>query len=352
MKWIWYYAVRAYVNLGLRIFYRKIIVHGVDNIPQNTAVIFAANHQNAFLDALLIACTNKRQSHFLVRGDVFKKRFLGWLLSTLNMMPVYRIRDGWQSLGKNQKTFDRCDKVLSNSGAVVIFPEGNHGAQRRIRTLSKGFTRVAFESLKKNIQQKIYVVPVGLNYSDAQGFRERVSIYYGKPISANSFYVAEDPASATRLKDELAKQMKLLTTHIENPDEYDELISKLNESSPDYIDPYEANRRIAQLKKGEALLPQEPGTKKNSRISVGLYFISTISNYFPMHIWTTARRKIKDPVFIGSLKFVHGIFLFPLFYLAVTLIVYFTTDILAATATLMTLVILSPAMLGHLTTRN
>lgn len=330
MKRLWYYCVRAYVSLGLRFFYKRIIVKDATNIPHDEAVIFVANHQNAFLDAIVIACTNPTYGHFLVRADIFKNSWAIRLLSSLNMMPAYRIRDGWQSLGKNQETFDRCEKILAAKNSVVIFPEGNHGDQRRLRTLSKGFSRVAFECVKKDPLRKINIVPVGLNYTDARSFRGSLCVYYGEPIVANDYFSPDDATSATRLKDEVASRMKKLITHVEDESRYASVVSVLEASNPDYLDPVETNHRIARIEKGESISVVQNQATRKSFVLFTLVLVASIVNAIPLVFWSKLRTTIKDPVFIGSMKFVFGIFVFPIFYLLVSVSVYAFAGVLMA----------------------
>ena len=209
MQRLWYYFLRTYVWIGLHFYFRKIIVRGREDIPTGP-VLFAANHQNAFLDALLIVCFNSHVTYFLTRADIFKKPFVRWLLGTMNMVPIYRVRDGWDSLDENQKTFETCFQIFEKQGAIVIFPEGNHGAQRRVRPLSKGFTRVAFEAINKDPSLTISVVPVGLNFSHHQAFRSCVSIDFGKPLVAINYLKGTIPASAIDLRNDLATSVELI----------------------------------------------------------------------------------------------------------------------------------------------
>ena len=76
------------------LFYRRIFVHGIENIPTDKPVIFAPNHQNALMDPLIILYTTPFQTYFLARADIFKRPMLRKLFTFFKMLPVYRIRDG------------------------------------------------------------------------------------------------------------------------------------------------------------------------------------------------------------------------------------------------------------------
>lgn len=60
-----------YVCLFLRLFYKTIVIEGKDNIPNNSPIIFAPNHQNALMDPLAVLYGSKRQIVFLARADIF-----------------------------------------------------------------------------------------------------------------------------------------------------------------------------------------------------------------------------------------------------------------------------------------
>ena len=45
-----------YVRFSVNHYYRKIIHLGKENIPQDGAIIFAPNHTNTLMDALVVLC--------------------------------------------------------------------------------------------------------------------------------------------------------------------------------------------------------------------------------------------------------------------------------------------------------
>ena len=87
-------------------YFKRIHVHNVENVPKDKPVLLLANHQNALLDALLIATKCGRFSYFLTRAAVFKKSFIGKILKSLQMLPVYRVRDGWSTISNNNAIFE------------------------------------------------------------------------------------------------------------------------------------------------------------------------------------------------------------------------------------------------------
>ena len=99
-----YALVRFWLRVYFRIYFGKVQVFGQEKLPKNAGVLFSPNHQNALIDPLLLAVTLKEPIHFFTRGDIFIKPLKG-ILRRLNLLPVYRIRDGFSSLKKNQNSF-------------------------------------------------------------------------------------------------------------------------------------------------------------------------------------------------------------------------------------------------------
>jgi len=97
--------LRIWVWIAVRMYYRRIKVVGLEKVPKGTPVIFAPNHQYAFMDALVVVIANQKIPYFLVRGDIFKSSIASFLLRSLRMMPVYRQRDKVNVLSKNEDIF-------------------------------------------------------------------------------------------------------------------------------------------------------------------------------------------------------------------------------------------------------
>ncbi len=135
VKTLWWYLIKYIIKSSLFFYTKRIEVSGKEHIPKKGAVLFMVNHPNGLIDPLVVAVNNPRILHFLVRAAVFKKSTVKKLLSTLNLMPIYRIRDGVKELGKNQEIFEACFKILKNQKALMIFPEGSHDRRRTIRPL-------------------------------------------------------------------------------------------------------------------------------------------------------------------------------------------------------------------------
>src|SRR5665811_1721793 len=99
-RWpIFFKILYAYVSVIHRIYYKRITVVGYEKIPVKTPVIFAPNHQNALMDAFAVMFPARKHVVFMARADIFKKPAIAKILNMLQILPIYRIRDGYGELG-------------------------------------------------------------------------------------------------------------------------------------------------------------------------------------------------------------------------------------------------------------
>ncbi|MEZ4795981.1 MAG: lysophospholipid acyltransferase family protein [Flavobacteriaceae bacterium] len=309
MKKLWLHSVRTYLRIGMFFYFKKVDVVGVDNVPKDTAVLLLANHQNALLDALLIATKCGRFSYFLTRAAVFKKPMVSKLLKSLQMLPVYRIRDGWSNLTNNNAIFEMCTEVLNKNEAVVIFPEGSHNLARRVRPLSKGFTRIVYDTLDKYPDLDIQLVPVGLNFVNAVGFPDSAAMYFGESISAQSFVSEDRNESVINLKERIKTELSELTTNIPE-NNYHEILQKLDALNVDYLKPMEVNHCIQS--NFETCVTKEKSRSNPIRSFFKLLLIINI--FVPYLIWKyLVKPKIEEPEFISTFRFAVALTLVPIF---------------------------------------
>ncbi len=323
LKYIWYHFVRIYIKIGLFSYYKRINVIGQENIPKKKAVLFVANHQNALIDPLLIATTNKTNTHFLTRAGVFKKKLVIKILDSIQMIPIYRVRDGWDTLSKNEAIFERCYNILGEQKGLLIFPEGSHNVIRKVRPLSKGFTRILFGAYEKYPDLEVHVVPVGLNFISASNYPDSVTIHYGKPINTKQYWNKEDLfESINKVKEVVYEEMSTLTSHISDTDRYDEISAKLDALNVDYLNPTETNKIIKNID-DYTVAEEKPSVRKGKS---PLYYLVVLNSLIPWMIWQKAQPKIEDIAFKSTFRFALGITLFPFFYILQSLILYFIFD--------------------------
>jgi len=316
MKQLWIDSVITYLKLGFFFYYKKIKVVDVKNISKDKPVLFLSNHQNALLDALLIATKCGRSSYFLTRAAVFKKPIVSKLLDSLQMLPVYRVRDGWNNITNNNLIFDSCTDILHQNKAVVIFPEGSHNLNRTVRPLSKGFTRIVFDTLEKYPETDLQLIPVGLNFKFGTDFPDSVSMYFGKPIEAKSFVSDNRNEDVVNLKKSIQFEISKLTTHI-SKESYSDTLQKLDALNVDYLNPKAVNKCITNNFKNYEQKPTS-NLKWLRSLLKGLLILNILPPYL---IWKfVAQPKIKEREFTATFRFAIAIALVPLYLLIICLV--------------------------------
>ena len=296
-------------------------IYGKENIPKKGAVIFIGNHQNALIDAIVVPTTNDRNSYFLTRASAFKIGIVDQILRSLNMIPIFRVRDGVRSIQKNFVVFEQCIEILKQEKAIQIFAEGEHHLKRRVLPLKKGFARVILGTLQKYPNLPIYIVPIGINYDSHLNFPSSTSIYYGKPILANQFIDVKKPdLKFKEITNQVSTALKNLTLHVEDAVNYDEIIVKIEAMGVDYLDPFEANKLVENI---DTVASTAIVKKENTNWFAPIHFLAKLNSVLPLLIWKYIKPNIKDVVFMNTYRFALITTLFPLFYLIQAAIVYY-----------------------------
>ncbi len=221
----WYHLLRRYVDFVLRLSYRSIRYVGRENIPQDGAVIYAPNHTNALMDALVVLAMDKKAKVFVARADIFKKPLLAKIFSFLKIMPIMRMRDGIDEVKKNTETIEKAVDVLRDKVPFCIFPEGTHQTKYSALPLSKGIFRIAFQAQEMMPDMPLYIVPVGLRYGSFFRFRSTVRVQIGEPINVGEFTASHSDMTPQEqmnaMKELLAVRMQQSTLYIPNDEDYD-----------------------------------------------------------------------------------------------------------------------------------
>jgi 1-acyl-sn-glycerol-3-phosphate acyltransferase len=208
-----YYIARLWINFSFKyIFYRRTEIRGRHKFKPNDPIMFAPNHQNALMDALVFVTSLRQEPIFLARADIFKSKFITRIFNFIKMMPVYRIRDGYENLQKNQEVFSRCTEILRSGHSLCMFPEGNHNDKRFFRPLKKGLARIAFEAENQcDFKLGLKIIPTGIDYSNYDNVRGRLTISFGDPIyitDLKELYHAEPQKAMRELNDRIRRNIE------------------------------------------------------------------------------------------------------------------------------------------------
>jgi 1-acyl-sn-glycerol-3-phosphate acyltransferase len=163
---VWSFARSVvWVLYGLKMFNRK-------HVPPSGPVIVAANHQS-YLDPPVVAISINREVHFFAKQELFRIFGLGWLIATLNAIPVRRgVYD--------PRSIKRVLTALEQGGALVLFPEGTRGNGVEFLRPKPGIGLIASHA-------KAPIVPAYLRRTDRSWktlWRRRIYVIFGEQITA------------------------------------------------------------------------------------------------------------------------------------------------------------------------
>ena len=362
-----------YVRFSVKLSYRSILQVGEENIPKDGAIIFAPNHTNTLMDALVVLAYNCQPKVFVARADIFRNRKLAQIFTFLKIMPIMRQRDGISAVKKNQETIDKAVDVLKDRIPFCIFPEGTHQAKYSSLPLSKGIFRIAYQAHDLMPDVPLYIVPVGIKYGDFFRFRSTIRMEFGKPINVGEF-IAENvhmtPQEQTNvLKDLLTERLHSTIFHIPNDEDYAatyevcnavepfemeklshsgkhtlevqheankqalKRIEALKESDPDKAHKLlELGKEACKLRKKKGIDTESASVKKPllSRVARILLTLITLPYTLPVSVLASPVAllcqfiftKLKDPAFRNSVRFVVNLVVWPLFVLIYAIIAF------------------------------
>jgi len=191
----------ALLRFALRIYFKRIEVAGLENVPLNTPVIFVLNHPNALVDPVFLLCLAPRKVSFLAKAPLFRMPVIGYLVRTLDSLPVYRRQDEGEDVSKNQETFVAARKLLARGGTIGICPEGVSHNAPGLQPIKTGAARISLAAISTGEVDQLEIVPAGLYYTAKTRFRSSALLYFGKPIEVQPVVLEADgtpPRQETR----------------------------------------------------------------------------------------------------------------------------------------------------------
>jgi 1-acyl-sn-glycerol-3-phosphate acyltransferase len=338
---VWYEFLWNGVLFSVNFYFNRWQVANYHNVPSTGPTIYASNHQNAFLDALAIIASNKRHPIFLTRADIFKSNKAAFWLRSINMIPIYRIRDGKESLAKNDAVIKECTNILIDGRQpLAIFPEGNHKMHRSLRPLKKGLGRIAFAAMEAtNYELDLKIVPVGINYSRHSKMRGDLLVNFGPPISVKDYvdvYNSNPTQALLNLRDDVAKSIKPLILDISDDANYEaiekiwaeEKVQKANMLEELENDQLKVKQYLDLAASGSLdTSPEQPKkvSKNWLKLILGapffLYgFLNNLIAYLALN--QLIGKVVSDVHFKGSMKVAVIMVLVPIIYLLQTVGVY------------------------------
>jgi len=351
----------SFFRLALRIFFKRIEIVGLENIPEREAVIFAVNHPNGLVDPLFVLCFAPRDVSFLAKAPLFKTPFIGYLVRALDSIPVYRKED--QTAGSNEQTFSRATEILRHGGGIAIFPEGTTHSDPSMRELKTGAARIALGASLPVIK----VIPAGIYYTAKHVFRSEALVWFGKPISVESNDVSEESVRGVTARIDKALDALTLQADSRSALELVERAETIFSAGRDiplaeelelrqrFVDGYHYlhQRHPARLARLEGLVRQiqteslvgprlDAGTIIRVVILFPLAVIGALIHYPSYRLIAALAVHFSrgESALIATVKFVSALLIYPLTWMAAAVVLFFGFGPLAALAAIVALPLL------------
>jgi glycerol-3-phosphate O-acyltransferase/dihydroxyacetone phosphate acyltransferase len=362
-------ALVAFLTFALRLFFRRIEVSGVENVPRDTPVVFAVNHPNGLIDPLFLFAFAPRPVSFLAKAPLFRMPVIGFFARRLETIPVYRQSDA-ADMTKNREMFAATRALLARGGSIAIFPEGTTHSDPKLRQLKTGAARIALGAAGAGAA--VLVVPAGIHYTSKQTFRSAAVVSFGVPFAVEGEQLQADgepaPESVARVTKRIEEALATVTLQAESR-QAQELIARaegifssivrpagglaaqldlrrrftagyvyLCGHDPVRLDRIESNVRRFEAELGEARLEAEelsvPGGWANARmvasallyllLALPLAAVGTVINYpiYRLIRLLSSRFSGGEDEVLATMKFVAAIFLYPLVWLVIAFVLW------------------------------
>ena len=309
MKRLFYYLVHTLVRMTSWAMFSRVEVRGLDRVDWDEPCILSPNHQNTFLDALLVGITAPVTLTFPSRASVFGTPF-DWFLEALHMVPIYRRRDGFDKLQETRDVLAEQRDQLCQGRSLVMFSETEHAHTYYLRSLSRGSARLALKT-QQETDRPVQLVPVGINYYHLCQPGFKVSIVFGEPLRPRSYLDRDRENEAVRvneLRDDLTAAMKDCMLVSEKTDDYHERVDRINRKNEHLPFP----DMKAALQTPDDLDPKGKHRPRLEMLGRGLNLL----NAGPLWLTSALMRWVDEPPFTASLKFAVGMFGVPLWWTA------------------------------------
>ena len=306
-----YSFLKILARISIPFYFYSTEILGRNNIPpKGQPIIITPNHQNAFIDAIVIAVYFDRPIYFLARASVFQGIF-NFFLRSINMRPVFRIRDGYENLEKNTVVFKECSDILNEGKALLVFPEADHGPEYYLRSLSRGVPKIAVLS-QENTSLDIKILPVGINYTDHFKSGGKMMLNFGQVLSVQEY--------SNNANESLGKVYNEIRVDLANELSQVMLI-------PNKTENYEGQKDIAQ-KYGRFLTYSQlkdaisagdravPFKSKNYVLKICSWILTVPNLPFYVFSWCVLKMWVPKLIFHASIKYALIMLLAPFWVLA------------------------------------
>ena len=210
-----YRGAVSFVRWVLRVFFRKMEVTGLENVPEEGGGLVVSWHPNALVDGALILIFFPRKIVFGARHGLFSWPLLGRLLRALGTIPVYRRQDfpGDDDDARrkaNQKSLDALAEAIADGEFCALFPEGDSHDESAPTELKTGAARLYYRAreLAATDAAPPVIIPVGLHYDKKRVLGSSALVAIHPPLELSAA-LSEPPPPDASYDDKRARYREL-----------------------------------------------------------------------------------------------------------------------------------------------
>ena len=200
-----YRVAVSFVRWLLRIFFHRIEVTGLENIPEDGGGLVVSWHPNAIIDGGLVLVHFPRPIVLGARHGLFAWPVLGQLMRALRMVPVYRRQDfigGDEETRRaaNRKSLDALAGAIAEGKFSALFPEGDSHDEPFPKELKTGAARLYYrarELTPENAPPPV-IIPIGLHYDQKRLLGSSVLVAIHPPLELDKTLSPEASSEAKR----------------------------------------------------------------------------------------------------------------------------------------------------------
>jgi 1-acyl-sn-glycerol-3-phosphate acyltransferase len=206
-----YWVGWSFFRLFFRIYHRWEVIDR-QNVPQEGPAILASNHMS-FLDPPLVGAAADREINYLARESLFRFPVLGWVLRSVNAVPVDREGGGAAGL---RAIFDR----LMKGGAIILFPEGTRSPDGSLQKAKSGIGLTVIKSEAPVVPVRVFGTFQAMSRRHSLPRPRKVVVRFGKPIDFSDLRAEAKVCTKQRLKEiyqEVANRLMNEIAQLEPP---------------------------------------------------------------------------------------------------------------------------------------
>lgn len=203
-----YRLVTGFLRTVVHVFFRRVEVSGLANVPETGGGILVAWHPNGLVDPGLILTHFPRRVVFGARHGLFSVPLLGTLMRTIGTVPIYRAQDGKSAdpdarKQANRASLDALAGAVAGGSFSCLFPEGtSHDASRPLE-VKMGAAYLYYQARQMG-GERLVIIPVGLHYDHKRVFRSEAHVIFHPPLELSAALdVTPEPGQEKALAREL-----------------------------------------------------------------------------------------------------------------------------------------------------